>query len=376
MKKIFLIIVLFTCFNAKSHEIKPAVVDFFITEDVATLYFNINSEVVLADINASKYEDTNDAPEAAQYNYFRELSELELEDYISKEWSSFSKKINIRSNDKLLDLNLIDVDVESEPNLEFTRDTILKVQTKIDENFVIVFDGSFGSVVVRQFEDFTKNNVLYAEFLQPGEISPILSNKKGSSFWEIALEYLFVGVEHIVPKGLDHILFVLGLFFYSIKLKPLLMQVTMFTLAHSFTLILATFNLIYIPASIVEPLIALSISYVAFENIFPKKLKFNKFNSLTRYFIIFIFGLIHGLGFAFVLGDIGLDSSQLVLSLISFNVGVELAQIGIIILMYLLMIMPSKRTWYKKIIQFPLSAIIGLIGFYWFVERVFFSNLF
>ena len=376
MKKIFLIIVLFTCFNAKSHEIKPAVVDFFITEDVATLYFNINSEVVLADINASKYEDTNDAPEAAQYNYFRELSELELEDYISKEWSSFSKKINIRSNDQLLDLNLIDVDVESEPNLEFTRDTILKVQTKIDENFVIVFDGSFGSVVVRQFEDFTKNNVLYAEFLQPGEISPILSNKKGSSFWEIALEYLFVGVEHIVPKGLDHILFVLGLFFYSIKLKPLLMQVTMFTLAHSFTLILATFNLIYIPASIVEPLIALSISYVAFENIFPKKLKFNKFNSLTRYFIIFIFGLIHGLGFAFVLGDIGLDSSQLVLSLISFNVGVELAQIGIIILMYLLMIMPSKRTWYKKIIQFPLSAIIGLIGFYWFVERVFFSNLF
>ncbi len=372
MKKIFLIIVLFTCFNAKSHEIKPAVVDFFITEDVATLYFNINSEVVLADINASKYEDTNDAPEAAQYNYFRELSELELEDYISKEWSSFSKKINIRSNDQLLDLNLIDVDVESEPNLEFTRDTILKVQTKIDENFVIVFDGSFGSVVVRQFDDFTKNNVLYAEFLQPGEISPILSNKKGSSFWEIALEYLFVGVEHIVPKGLDHILFVLGLFFYSIKLKPLLMQVTMFTLAHSFTLILATFNLIYIPASIVEPLIALSISYVAFENIFPKKLKFNKFNSLTRYFIIFIFGLIHGLGFAFVLGDIGLDSSQLVLSLISFNVGVELAQIGIIILMYLLMILPSKRTWYKKIIQFPLSAIIGLIGFYWFVERVFF----
>ena len=376
MKKIFLIIVLFTCFNAKSHEIKPAVVDFFITEDVATLYFNINSEVVLADINASKYEDTNDAPEAAQYNYFRELSELELEDYISKEWSSFSKKINIRSNDQLLDLNLIDVDVASEPNLEFTRDTILKVQTKIDENFVIVFDGSFGSVVVRQFEDFTKNNVLYAEFLQPGEISPILSNKKGSSFWEIALEYLFVGVEHIVPKGLDHILFVLGLFFYSIKLKPLLMQVTMFTLAHSFTLILATFNLIYIPASIVEPLIALSISYVAFENIFPKKLKFNKFNSLTRYFIIFIFGLIHGLGFAFVLGDIGLDSSQLVLSLISFNVGVELAQIGIIILMYLLMIMPSKRTWYKKIIQFPMSAIIGLIGFYWFVERVFFSNSF
>jgi hypothetical protein len=372
MKKIFLTLLFFICFNAKSHEIKPAVVDFFIIEDIATLYFNINSEVVLADINASKYEDTNDAPEAAQYNYFRELSNIELEEYISKEWGSFSKKINIQSNGQLLDLNLIEVDVEVEPNLEFTRDTILKVQTKIDKDFVIVFDGSFGSVVVRQFKDLTKNEVLFAEFLQPGEISPILSNNTGSSFWGIALEYLFVGVEHIVPKGLDHILFVLGLFFFSIKLKPLLMQVTMFTLAHSFTLILATFNLIFIPASIVEPLIALSISYVAFENIFPKKLKFSKYSSLTRYFIIFVFGLIHGLGFAFVLGDIGLDSSQLVLSLISFNIGVELAQIGIIVVMYLLMIIPSKRTWYKKLIQFPLSALIGLVGFYWFIERVFF----
>ena len=275
-----------------------------------------------------------------------------MEEYISKEWDSFSKKINIQSNGQLLDLYLIEVDVEVEPNLEFTRDTILKVQTKIDKDFVIVFDGSFGSVVVRQFKDLTKNEVLFAEFLKPGEISPILSNNTGSSFWGIALEYLFVGVEHIVPKGLDHILFVLGLFFFSIKLKPLLMQVTMFTLAHSFTLILATFNLIFIPASIVEPLIALSISYVAFENIFPKKLKFSKYSSLTRYFIIFVFGLIHGLGFAFVLGDIGLDSSQLVLSLISFNIGVELAQIGIIVVMYLLMIIPSKRTWYKNLFNF------------------------
>ncbi len=372
MKKIFLTLLFFICFNVKSHEIKPAVVDFFIIDDIATLFFNINSEVVLADINASKYEDTNDAPEAAQYKYFRELSDVELEEYISKEWNSFSKKINIQSNSQLLDLNLIEVDVEVEPNLEFTRDTILKVQTKIDKDFVIFFDGSLGSVVVRQFEDFTKNKVLFAEFLQPGETSPVLSNNTSSSFWETALEYLFVGVEHIVPKGLDHILFILGLFFYSIKLKPLLMQVTMFTLAHSFTLVLATFNFIFIPASIVEPLIALSISYVAFENIFSKKLKFNKYNSLTRYFIIFVFGLIHGLGFAFVLGDIGLDSGQLILSLISFNIGVELAQIGIIIVMFFLMYIPSKRIWYKQFIQFPLSALIGLIGFYWFVERVFF----
>ena len=85
MKKIFLILLFFICFNVKSHEIKPAVVDFFIIDDIATLYFNINSEVVLAAINASKYEDNNDSPAAVQYNYFIELSNIKLEDYISKE---------------------------------------------------------------------------------------------------------------------------------------------------------------------------------------------------------------------------------------------------------------------------------------------------
>ena len=140
----------------------------------------------------------------------------------------------------------------------------------------------------------------------------------------------------------------------------------MFTVAHSITLILASFNLIFIPAAIVEPLIALSISYVAIENIFQKR------STLLRYLIIFIFGLIHGLGFAFVLGDIGLNTSQLVLSLISFNIGVEIAQIAIIILASIIFIIPSRQSWYRAFLQIPISIIISMIGLYWFIERVFF----
>ena len=181
--------------------------------------------------------------------------------------------------------------------------------------------------------------------------------------------YTSLGISHLFD-GLDHILFVIGIFFYSLRLKSLIGQVTMFTIAHSLTLILASLNLIYIPAFIIEPLIALSISYIAFENILQKKLSLN--SALSRYIIIFIFGLIHGLGFAFVLGDIGLNTSQLILSLLSFNLGVEVAQIGIIILLFILMIIPSRQPWYSLYIQFPISGIIGLIGLYWFIERVFF----
>tara|TARA_B100001113_G_C20569893_1_gene388544 strand:- start:75 stop:515 length:441 start_codon:yes stop_codon:yes gene_type:complete len=146
----------------------------------------------------------------------------------------------------------------------------------------------------------------------------------------------------------------------------------MFTVAHSLTLILASLKLIFLPASIIEPLIALSIGYVAIENIFQKETNFKPSIHLSRYIIIFFFGLIHGLGFAFVLEDIGMPTGQLVLSLISFNIGVELAQIAIVTVAFSLMLWPSKFTWYRNAIKIPFSLIIAIIGFYWFVERVFF----
>ena len=146
----------------------------------------------------------------------------------------------------------------------------------------------------------------------------------------------------------------------------------MFTLAHSITLILASLGLIIISPAVIEPLIALSICFIAIENIFQKDLKFKQRSSLLRYSIIFIFGLIHGLGFASVLGEIGMNMSQLFLSLISFNVGVEIAQIGIILILFGLLYFPSQKAWYRQVIQIPTSLIISIVGLYWFIERVFF----
>ena len=350
-----------------SHEIKPAVMDITIIEGNASIEFKLNAETVLSEIDASLYQDTNDSPQSQKYDALRALSTEEVEKMVIENENKFTDKIKINIGDETIPLSLRNVDTFQEINDEFPRDTTLNIGFEIkDESFTIQFEKELGPVVIRHFEDLSKESVLFTTYLQPAERSSLISQQTQSSAFSTTIEYLVLGIEHIVPKGLDHILFIIGIFFYAIKFKPLLLQVTMFTVAHSITLILASFNLIFIPATIVEPLIALSISYVAIENIFQRR------STLLRYLIIFIFGLIHGLGFAFVLGDIGLNTSQLVLSLISFNIGVEIAQIAIIILASIIFIIPSRQGWYRTFLQIPISIIISMIGLYWFIERVFF----
>jgi hypothetical protein len=240
-----------------------------------------------------------------------------------------------------------------------------------------------------------------------------------------------VGVEHIVPLGLDHILFVLGLFFLSVKIRPLLWQVTAFTAAHTVTLALATLGYVTIPDEymwIVESIIAASIVYVAVENIFTDGL------NPWRPAIIFCFGLLHGLGFASVLNAYGLPDNAVIPALLGFNIGVELGQLlciaiafiivvsairlsedgkankiaawiymGVAILVVPLAIIPisamgpdavegylpllfmvaalsglcaascavERFESYRHMVAMPASIGIALIGAYWVVERVF-----
>jgi uncharacterized membrane protein len=158
---------------------------------------------------------------------------------------------------------------------------------------------------------------------------------------------------------------VLGLFFYAARWRPLLLQITIFTIAHSLTLALASRGLVSVPASIVEPVIAASIAYVALENIWRQKLH------MSRLLIIFLFGLIHGLGFASVLAELGLPSGDFLLSLISFNVGVELGQIAVIAAAFMLRLcLPLSPDRYRRIIAIPASCMIGATGIWIVIERV------
>jgi hypothetical protein len=185
----------------------------------------------------------------------------------------------------------------------------------------------------------------------------------------VVRQYLLLGFTHIVPEGTDHILFVLSLFLLSLKVKPLLTQITAFTVAHSVTLGLAMKGDVSLPPSIVEPAIAASIAWMAVENITTDKCR------PTRTATVFLFGLLHGMGFAGVLSELGLPDNRFAPALISFNAGVELGQLSVVSAAWLLIGWPfGKKPWYRRGIVIPASAIIALVGVYWTIERVFFAG--
>ena len=179
----------------------------------------------------------------------------------------------------------------------------------------------------------------------------------------VARLYLRLGFVHIVPEGADHILFVLGLFLLSARLRPLVWQVTAFTVAHAVTLTLAALGYVSLPAGVVEPLIALSIAYVGFENVLVDRL------TRWRPAVVFGFGLLHGLGFAGVLGELGLPEQERLLGLLTFNAGIELGQLAVILGAALTFGWFRSKQWYRARLAVPASLLIALVGLAWAVER-------
>ena len=215
----------------------------------------------------------------------------------------------------------------------------------------------------------------YSEPVEPGRFSTPLPirltravvagpqatapNRFGAS-----LKYLTLGFEHILPRGPDHVLFVLGLFLLSTRARPLLWQITAFTVAHSITLALSLYGVVRLPPIVVEPLIAMSIAFVAVENLFTSELK------PWRPFVVFGFGLVHGLGFAGALTDMGLPRNQFVTALVTFNVGVELGQLAVIALAFAAVGWLRRCPWYRRGIVFPASTAIATIAVVWTVQRI------
>src|SRR6476469_1841685 len=177
--------------------------------------------------------------------------------------------------------------------------------------------------------------------------------------------YLKLGFQHIIPEGFDHILFVIGLCLISTKVKTIFWQATAFTVAHTITLALTMKSIIIAPSALVEPIIALSIMFVAIENLIISELK------PWRIAVVFMFGLIHGMGFANSLNEIGLPPNKFFTSIIAFNCGVELGQMAVIAAVFALIIIPLRnQQWYKRGIVYPLSILIALIACYWTVQRI------
>ena len=181
---------------------------------------------------------------------------------------------------------------------------------------------------------------------------------------QVAWQYFGLGYTHILPRGTDHILFVVGIFLLSARWRSLLLQVSTFTIAHSITLGLTMYGVVSLPAKAVEPLIALSIAYVAVENLLTTELK------PWRLALVFSFGLLHGMGFAGVLRDLGLPRTQFLTALLTFNAGVEAGQLSVIVLTAVAVAYwRSNAGTYRRLVVQPASFLIASIGLFWTIQR-------
>ena len=206
----------------------------------------------------------------------------------------------------------------------------------------------------------------YAAVLDPGQASvgfPLTGGATTVPRQGVFSAYLGLGFTHIVPKGLDHILFVLGLFLLSAGWRPLLYQVTAFTVAHSVTLALSMQGIVTLPERLVETLIALSICWVAIENMATAKLK------PWRVAVVFAFGLLHGLGFAGVLSELGMPEGRFLTALLSFNLGVELGQLSVVAVAFVLLGRFERLGGYRRYVVIPGSTAIAATGGWWAITR-------
>jgi len=204
--------------SALAHELSPAVADLSFEEDRFELRFEMNVEAVMAEIGPD-HDDTDDSPNAAEYDALRALSADELKERFSAFSESFLGGLDVRTDDVRADLSLGEVDVPDVGDL--------RTETDVAE------EG-------------------YAAFLAGGETSQAIAveGQEARGLWAVLVDYVGIGFEHIIPLGLDHILFVIGLFLFSIQMRSLLLQVTAFTLAHTVTLALGMLGILTLPGSI------------------------------------------------------------------------------------------------------------------------------
>ena len=361
---------------SQAHEIRPALLEFNLSSsqpDTLDLTLDMTAEIFLSGMDARQLSDTDESDKSAEYDSYRERDAAWLATEMQAQWPRLAEQIFIENGGAKLSLLLEKIEVEQEIDTAQIRQTKIRFKAAaIDILQPVTFSWapSLGSLIVRQAtgDSPSDRDTLYAVYLSPGERSDgvNLTGATQISFADIIYRYLHSGFVHIIPLGLDHILFVLGLFLFSLSGRVLFYQVSLFTLAHTLTLALSSLGIVRISAQIVEPLIALSIAYVAIETIWAK----GRFHP-QRALLIIGFGLLHGMGFASVLADFGLPDAQFIPALISFNIGVEIGQLAIIAPLYILMrwLRPPAR-FYRMIVQIPASVVIASIGLYWTAERL------
>ncbi|MGB0712123.1 MAG: HupE/UreJ family protein [Gammaproteobacteria bacterium] len=354
---------------AQAHRMAPVTTDVqFQPGGRFTLELTLNLEAALAGIGP-KHADTDDSPQAETYNRLRALPPDQLDAALADALPRLMSALDARIDDRPVALEYRGSRIPEVGDTDLARKSRVIFDAAVPSGasaFTFALDPGYGQCIlrIRAGED----SALASHWLKDGSPSPpyiLQSAYRTPGVWTTVGEYIVLGFDHIVPLGVDHILFVVGLFLLTLKMRPLLWQVTAFTVAHTITLALSMTGHINLPTHIVEPLIALSIAYIGVENLLVRKVHWH------RVVVIFLFGLLHGMGFAGVLTQIGLPPGQFLTALIAFNVGVEFGQLAVLAVAF-----AAVGYWYRDhpkyhlMIVTPISLAISATGFYWVWERI------
>lgn len=362
------------CLPVSADVVKPALVEISVHSNAqVTIEIRTSIEALLTGING-RYSNTQEASNADAYDALRELEASDLRQQFVAFHAELLDGVELVVDGASIPLEIGEITIAPPGYTKVPRASVIRLVGVIPKESISLrwyYPLRFGdqAVRVRQVnEEWGEYHWSGHQWIKEDRLSEPFSLTEVFSkptFWSVCSLYVSNGFLHIVPKGLDHILFILGIFLMSMRLKPLLLQVTMFTIAHSLTLSLGVFGLIHLPPEVVEPLIALSIAYVAFENLASDRL------SRFRLPVVFAFGLLHGLGFASILTEFGLPADLYLAALLWFNVGVEFGQVTLLTGVYLaITIWFADPHVYRRSIVIPGSLLIGGLGAYWAVERV------
>jgi len=350
----------------RAHEVTPTIADLTVRDGLLRLELRLNIEAFVAGIDLDGMEDTDQSPYSGRYDALRALGPAELLPIVERFTALWLRQVIVETPARV-DLTVSNIQIPEVGDADVPRPTHLTLTGQVAPGtrvLRLVWPDGAGALVLRQqgvADPFTG-------YIPGGGVSPPIPLEGGvsQSWWEAFATYVPVGFVHILPGGLDHILFVLGLFFLSPRLRPLVWQISAFTLAHTMALGFGAMGWVRINPAIIEPLIAASIVFVALENVFVRRLHG------WRPAVVFGFGLLHGLGFASVLSEFGLPDYQFFAALLGFNLGVELGQIVVLLAAFATVgLWFRNRPWYRGRIAIPASIVIAMIGGYWFVERVF-----
>lgn len=351
---------------ARSHGLTYSVSELSINDSVLRLELQVQAEAFVAGMNLDGIVTTAQSQMEPEFDRLRSMPPRYLSPMVTRFFRGWAKLMVVEADDVPMLLTVSEVSVPDIGDPERARVSTVVLTGRVPpaaSQIALTWPRGGGELLVRQVGVSDP----WVGTLAGGESTPTIP-LYGPDVWvwpRIVAEFLPIGFTHVLPRGADHVLFMLGLFFFAARLRLLSLQVVTFAFAHLVAVGLAAMGRVGVPRELADVLLALAFMFVGTQNILAREF------ALSRLLVVFGFGLLHALSFASVLELLDLPSGALVPALLGFNLGVELAQIVVLALAFLCFGLRFRnKPWYHRRVEVPASAAIGIIGFYWLLIAV------